>query len=249
MYSREISDPIKEEISRAGLINLQSPEEVETFIKDNESKNSILLVNSVCGCAAGIARPALYKSLDHPLCPTKGQLGSVFAGVDIEATEKARSYMLGYSHSSPSIAFFREGELSYLLERHSIEGLELNMLRDVLESIYKKFFSAEIREDVPILNPLTDLKIKPNDFKQYVLLDCRSLAERENGFIPESKFLDQELANEIITGWDKDEKMLLYCKDGTMSIQAVIYFKKHGFKNVFCLDGGYQGYQGSEPNA
>ncbi len=245
MYPKELTDPIKEEIKSNGVKNLETAEAVETFIKNSQKDNSVLLINSICGCAAGIARPGLYQSFSHKLSPIKNNhVASVFAGVDTVATEKAREYFLGYSPSSPSIGFFREGELVYALERHNIEGLELTMLQEVIESIYLKFFDEEIKENLEVVDPWKKLELNyPEINHEFEILDCRSEAEREAGFIPKSVLLDQELADEIIGSWDKNQKIACYCATGKTSMQVVMYFKKHGFKNIFSLAGGYLGYQ------
>jgi putative YphP/YqiW family bacilliredoxin len=110
--------PMRQELSRLGAEEWKTPEQVEEGI--NQSKGTLMLiVNSVCGCAAGKARPGIAQALRHEAKPDK--VATVFAGADIEATEKARSYFKGYQPSSPSVALLKDGQLVYMLERSQIE--------------------------------------------------------------------------------------------------------------------------------
>jgi putative YphP/YqiW family bacilliredoxin len=97
-------------------------------------------VNSVCGCAAGAARPAVYLSLQEG--PRPDALATVFAGQDVEATERAREYILGYPPSSPSVAMFKGGELVWMLERHQIEGRTPYQIADLLRAVYQEHCSG-----------------------------------------------------------------------------------------------------------
>ena len=120
MYAKELTIPMKEELINEGFKDLISVEEVSDLMENN--KDTILLViNSVCGCAANSARPAIKQALRKTRY-TPSVLATVFAGVDIEATEKAREYLLPYPPSSPSIALFKKGEIVHFIERHHIEG-------------------------------------------------------------------------------------------------------------------------------
>jgi len=111
--------PMREELTRLGFEELKTPEAVDATIKD--SKGTLLVVvNSICGCAAGKARPGIALALQHAVKPDK--VATVFAGGDIEATERARSYFTGYQPSSPSVALLKDGKLVYMLERYQIEG-------------------------------------------------------------------------------------------------------------------------------
>jgi len=111
--------PMREELTRLGFEELKTPEAVDATIKD--SKGTLLVVvNSICGCAAGKARPGVALALQHAVKPDK--VATVFAGGDIEATERARSYFTGYQPSSPSVALLKDGKLVYMLERYQIEG-------------------------------------------------------------------------------------------------------------------------------
>ncbi len=132
MYPADLVQPMREELTTQGFQELQSPEEVDKFIQEKGTK--LVVVNSVCGCAAANARPGAKASLDNSKKPEK--LATVFAGVDGEATEKARSYMAPFPPSSPSIALFKDGELVHMLERHHIEGRPAEMIAENLKSAF-----------------------------------------------------------------------------------------------------------------
>src|SRR4030095_45424 len=118
-YSELMIRPMREELTRIGVEELRTPEAVQNTLED--SKGTVMVVvNSICGCAAGKARPGIARALQHSVRPDK--VGTVFAGADIEATEKARSYFTGYEPSSPSIALLKDGQLVYMMERRQIEG-------------------------------------------------------------------------------------------------------------------------------
>ena len=118
-YPEIMIRPMREELTRLGFEELKTPEAVDATIKD--SKGTLLVVvNSICGCAAGKARPGVALALQHAVKPDK--VATVFAGGDIEATERARSYFTGYQPSSPSVALLKDGKLVYMLERYQIEG-------------------------------------------------------------------------------------------------------------------------------
>lgn len=117
-YSELMVAPMRQDLVRLGFKEMRTPEDVEGLL---ESEGTVLVaVNSVCGCSAGGMRPGLALAMDHPAKPDL--LTTVFAGQDLEATEKAREYFLGYPPSSPSAAILRDGELVFMLERHEIEG-------------------------------------------------------------------------------------------------------------------------------
>jgi len=132
MYPADLVQPMREELTTQGFEELKSPEEVDQFIQEKGTK--LVVVNSVCGCAAANARPGAKESLENDKKPEK--LATVFAGVDTEATEKARSYMAPFPPSSPSIALFKDGELVHMLERHHIEGRPAEMIAENLKSAY-----------------------------------------------------------------------------------------------------------------
>jgi putative YphP/YqiW family bacilliredoxin len=110
---------MREELTRIGVDELRTPEQVDDLLKNSEG-TVMIVVNSICGCAAGKARPGIAQALQHDVRPEK--VATVFAGADIEATEKARSYFTGYQPSSPSIALLKDGHLVWMMERREIEG-------------------------------------------------------------------------------------------------------------------------------
>ena len=119
MYSNVLVIPMREDLTRLGINELRTAEEVdEVFSK--QKGTTLLVINSVCGCAAGNARPAVKIALDHQVLPDN--LATVFAGHDQEATAQARSYIEGYPPSSPSMALFKDGQLVEMIQRHQIEG-------------------------------------------------------------------------------------------------------------------------------
>ncbi|MFN5031536.1 MAG: BrxA/BrxB family bacilliredoxin [Flavobacteriia bacterium] len=136
MYPPELVKPMKDDLTNVGFQQLTTPTEVDHLIE--ETKGTLLLVvNSVCGCAAGNMRPGVKLSLNNDKAP--GTLGTVFAGVDGEATTQARKYFLPYPPSSPSIALFKDGKLVHFLERHHIEGGTAQMIAENLAEAYNEF--------------------------------------------------------------------------------------------------------------
>lgn len=128
-YSELMIRPMREELARIGVEELRTPEDVQRTIE--ESKGTVMVVvNSICGCAAGKARPGIARALQHSVRPDK--VGTVFAGADIEATEKARSYFTGYEPSSPSIAILKDGQIVYMMERRQIEGRDASQVASEL---------------------------------------------------------------------------------------------------------------------
>ncbi|MEP6568266.1 MAG: BrxA/BrxB family bacilliredoxin [Acidobacteriota bacterium] len=128
-YSELMIRPMREELTRIGVEELRTPEDVQKTIE--ESKGTVMVVvNSICGCAAGKARPGIARALQHTIRPDK--VGTVFAGADIEATEKARSYFTGYEPSSPSIAILKDGRIVYMMERRQIEGRDAGQVASEL---------------------------------------------------------------------------------------------------------------------
>ena len=118
-YPEFMVAPMREDLVKVGFMELRTPADVDDVL-GNEKRTTLLAVNSVCGCAAGMMRPAVWLSLQGPRKPEV--LTTVFAGQDLEATDRAREYIVGYPPSSPSVALFRDGELVYFMERRSIEG-------------------------------------------------------------------------------------------------------------------------------
>jgi putative YphP/YqiW family bacilliredoxin len=125
--------PMREELTRIGVEEMRTPEDVDRILGNSEG-TVMVVVNSICGCAAGKARPGIARALQHSVRPDK--VATVFAGGDIEATEKARSYFTGYQPSSPSIALLKDGELVYMMERRQIEGKDASQVASELTQAF-----------------------------------------------------------------------------------------------------------------
>jgi putative YphP/YqiW family bacilliredoxin len=119
MYDERMVAPMRRELTSLGVEELRTVEEVDRRLKD-AAGTTLVVVNSICGCAARNARPAVAKALQHTTRPQ--HLATVFAGQDPEATARARGYFTGYRPSSPQIALLRDGQVVFMLERHQIEG-------------------------------------------------------------------------------------------------------------------------------
>jgi putative YphP/YqiW family bacilliredoxin len=132
-YSELLVRPMREELTSAGVEELRTPTEVDAFMNE-KSGTAMLIVNSVCGCAAGMARPGVRLALQGDRRPDR--VASVFAGQDLDATAKARSYIADIPPSSPSIAFFKDGELVYFMPRHRIEGRDAQTVAHDLMQVF-----------------------------------------------------------------------------------------------------------------
>ena len=132
-YSELLVRPMREELTSAGVKELRTPEDVDAFMKEKNG-TALLVVNSVCGCAAGMARPGVRLALQGDRRPD--HVASVFAGQDLEATARARSYIADIPPSSPSVAFFKDGELVYFLPRHRIEGRDAQAVASDLGAVF-----------------------------------------------------------------------------------------------------------------
>jgi putative YphP/YqiW family bacilliredoxin len=135
MYPESIVKPMKEELTTVGFEDCNSAESVEAAI--NSKGTVLMVVNSVCGCAAGAARPGVKMSLSGDKKPSK--LTTVFAGFDIDAVGQARKHFAPYPPSSPAIALFKDGELVHFVERHNIEGRNAQMIGEHLKMVYEEF--------------------------------------------------------------------------------------------------------------
>ncbi|WP_409297885.1 BrxA/BrxB family bacilliredoxin [Peribacillus sp. SCS-26] len=135
LFMNDIVRQARQEITAAGYTELKTPEEVDQAL--NQKGTTLVMVNSVCGCAGGIARPAAAHSIHFDKRPD--QLVTVFAGQDKEATEKARSYFTGYPPSSPSFALLKDGELITMVERHEIEGHEPMSVVNKLQTYFDQY--------------------------------------------------------------------------------------------------------------
>lgn len=135
-YSEILIKPMREDLTRLGIKETRHPEQVDEVIA-HTSGTVMVVVNSVCGCAAGKARPGIALALKHHLLPN--EMITVFAGADIEATERARDYFKPYPPSSPSIALLRDGELVYMMARHQIEGRGAEQIAAELKAAFDKY--------------------------------------------------------------------------------------------------------------
>jgi putative YphP/YqiW family bacilliredoxin len=135
MYPAELVKPMREDLTSVGFIELKDSNDVKTNLPN--SKTAVIIVNSVCGCAAANARPGVKNSLNNEKTPEK--LFTVFAGVDKEATDAARNLMIPFPPSSPCIALFKDGELVHMLERHHIEGRSAEVISENLKQAYNQF--------------------------------------------------------------------------------------------------------------
>jgi len=138
-YPEEFIAPMREELTFIGVEELRTAEAVDEAVK-NTPGTLMIVVNSICGCAAGKARPGVALALKSEVRPDK--VATVFAGADIEATEKARSYFTGYAPSSPSIGLLKNGELVYMMERYQIEGKGPEQIADELKRAFDQCCSA-----------------------------------------------------------------------------------------------------------
>jgi putative YphP/YqiW family bacilliredoxin len=135
MYPEQIVNPMKAELTSVGFLELLNSADVEAAIKTEGTV--LVVVNSVCGCAAGAARPGVKRSLENEKKPSK--LTTVFAGFDVEAVNQARKHFAPYPASSPAIALFKNGELVHFVERHNIEGRNADMIAQHLKMVYDEF--------------------------------------------------------------------------------------------------------------
>ena len=136
MYDERLVTPMREELTRLGVEELRTPEAVDETLRD-ATGTTLVVVNSVCGCAARNARPAIADALRNDVRPDR--LTTVFAGQDAEATNRARSYFTGYRPSSPQIALLRDGDVVFMLERHQIEGRSADAIAQDLKDAFDRW--------------------------------------------------------------------------------------------------------------
>jgi putative YphP/YqiW family bacilliredoxin len=141
MYPEIMVIPMREELTRLGIQELRTAEAVDRAIAAHPG-TTLVIVNSICGCAAGRMRPAVRLALQHSVRPER--MFSVFAGQDREATERARSYFTGYLPSSPSIALLRDGELVHMMQRSDIEHREPADIAGELKQVFEKFCARPV---------------------------------------------------------------------------------------------------------
>ena len=136
MYDERFVTPMRQELTRLGVEEMRTPQDVDARLKDSKG-TTLVVVNSVCGCAARNARPAVAKAINHGVKPD--QLTTVFAGQDTDATSRARSYFTGYAPSSPQIALMKDGRPVFMLERHQIEGRTADEIARDLTSAFDRY--------------------------------------------------------------------------------------------------------------
>ena len=136
IYDERMVAPMRQELTRIGFEELRTPDEVDNALKDAPG-TTLVVVNSICGCAARNARPAVTLALRNEAKPEK--LTTVFAGQDVDATQRAREYFTGYPPSSPSIGLLKDGQLVYMLERWQIEGRPAQDIAEDLVSAFDKY--------------------------------------------------------------------------------------------------------------
>jgi putative YphP/YqiW family bacilliredoxin len=136
MYDERLVAPMREELTRLGVEEMRTAGEVDAKLKD-AAGTTLVVVNSVCGCAARNARPAVAAALGHAKKPDT--LTTVFAGQDVDATQKARSYFTGYPPSSPQIGLLKDGKLVFMLERHQIEGRTAPEIANDLTAAFDRY--------------------------------------------------------------------------------------------------------------
>ena len=136
MYDERFITPMRQELTRLGVEELRTAQEVDARLKDAKG-TTLVVVNSMCGCAARNARPAVASALQHAVKPDT--LTTVFAGQDPDATESARKYFVGYPPSSPSIGLLKDGQLVFMLERHQIEGRTADQIAQDLVGAFDRY--------------------------------------------------------------------------------------------------------------
>lgn len=136
MYPPELVAPMKADLTDVGFEQLTTPDEVKEVL-DVKEGTTFLVINSVCGCAAGAARPAVKTALENEFLPDR--MVTVFAGVDADATNTARQYTQPYPPSSPCMAMFKDGKLVHFVERHQIEGNNAETIADHLKQVFSHF--------------------------------------------------------------------------------------------------------------
>ena len=142
-YPEIMIQPMREDLTRAGVKELRTAEDVDALMKQTQTKTVMLVVNSVCGCAAGKARPGVVQALRHTIRPDI--VATVFAGQDMDATAKARSYFPEYPPSSPSVALFKDGKPVFVLPRHQIEGRDASQIAAILTQTFEQYCAQPVR--------------------------------------------------------------------------------------------------------
>jgi putative YphP/YqiW family bacilliredoxin len=141
-YPEMLIKPMREDLTRFGVEETRTPEDVDNVIRDTKG-TVMVVVNSICGCAAGLARPAIGMAMKHSNVPDR--VITVFAGGDVAATDRARSYFKGYFPSSPSVGLLQNGQIVYMLERHQIEGRDPASIAKDLTDAFDRFCVPSVR--------------------------------------------------------------------------------------------------------
>ena len=141
VYPEFFVAPMRQELTRLGVEEFRTPAEVDAAVRTTPGV-LMIIVNSVCGCAAGKARPAVALALQGPVRPNR--IATVFAGADIEATDRARSYFTGYAPSSPSVGLLRDGELVFMLERVQIENRTAEQIAETLTAAFDRLCGSAV---------------------------------------------------------------------------------------------------------
>lgn len=243
MYDPALIQPMRDEMTAAGFEEVRTADDVDSALADT-SKSTLIFVNSVCGCSAGVARPAVIESLKNELRPAN--LVTAFAGNDVEAVNRVRELFLPYPPSSPCAGIFRDGKLVHMVERHQIEGQTAGTLAKILGSAYDRFCGEAIDESAEIHDPLADLEVSVAEVRGKIsgnpdlaLLDVREAREAEKGKIEGAQLADNALGQEIIKSWPREREIIVYCEHGSRSVQAVQFLRQQGFENTRSLSGGF----------
>lgn len=245
MYDARSVELIKKDLLEAGVKELCTSQEVDTLMSLSGSKS--VFINSVCGCAAGAAKPGFIAAMTRSSVVPQ-HIYTAFAGVDKVAVERMREHIVGYPPSSPCIAVFRDQQLVHMVERHDIEGYSAKLLEEHLCKVYEKFCGEQIKESVVVGKMEDAWSITPSLAKERfttgsdVFIDCRSIEESQLGTIDNSLHLTQDLAEEIEKSWDKTKNMIIFCQTGRRSGQVVRYFRDLGFVNILNLKGGIEAW-------
>ncbi len=141
MYDQEAVQPMRDELIAVGFTELLTPDDVDKAINVKDDKTVLVMINSVCGCAAGSARPGVSLALQNDIIPDKLYTG--FAGQERDAVDRIRQYIKGYPPSSPSVALFKNGELIYFMRRMDIEGYTAEQIANTLIQVFNKYCNAK----------------------------------------------------------------------------------------------------------
>jgi len=142
-YPEEFIGPMRQELTQLGVQETRTPEAVDAVLKPNAG-TVMMVINSMCGCAAGRARPGIALALSHATLPDT--VATVFAGGDLEATTRVREYLHDYPPSSPSVALFRDGQPVFMLQRHQIENRDAPEIAKTLTEAFDQFCAKQIQE-------------------------------------------------------------------------------------------------------